>query len=295
MLLNSAVEDFLVSHSGSLATTTITNYRYALAPLVSMFGDRDVESLTRYDLRQWRNSFSGVSPATANTRIRVARRLFNWLADDLDAAGVVFKNPARGLARFREEIEPKAISDETVAAMLLQARRDGNQRDAAIVLFLYSTGGRVGGLINLRLADLRLDEGWAMVREKGDKKHKVYLDPLAAESLQTYITYARPSVSDHVFLSIRRKALTRQGVWYALRALAGRAGVPADAHTNPHSFRHAFAIAYLRNGGDLSSLRALLHHSTIAITDAYYARWSADQLQEQHQRFNPVNRLKNQK
>jgi len=158
-------------------------------------------------------------------------------------------------------------------------------------MFLYATGGRVGGLIRLKMENLELDEGRAWVVEKGNKGRYVYLPGPALETLKNYIRYHRPKLKNvtNVFISQRRAPLTRQGVWHVMRTLAARAGIKG-AH-NPHAFRHAFAIAYLRNGGDLSSLSRLLGHSTITITHTNYGRWAESELREQHARYSPLNGL----
>lgn len=294
MKLDKAVREFLSSQKGVVAPATLENYDYSLRLLLAMFADREVTSISRRDLREWRAAIPDtIATSTAKTYIRVTKRFFNWIADDLADDGVPFRNPARGLASFRDEDrEPKAVDETAVLAMMQQAQKDGNLRDLAIVAFLYSTGGRVGGLVALRMSDLYLADGFAMVKEKGAKTRRVFLEETAVSALRNYIQYSRPAgAGDYVFLSIRRKPLTRQGVWYALRELARRAGV-SDSHVNPHAFRHAFAIAYLRNGGDLSSLRNLLGHSSIGITDEFYARWAEDQLREQHQKHNPMVALR---
>jgi len=58
-----------------------------------------------------------------------------------------------------------------------------------------------------------------------------------------------------------------------------------------HLCRHTFAINYLLNGGDIFSLREILGHATLEMVN-HYLHFTASQITEQHQKFSPMDRLK---
>ncbi len=277
-------------------STRQSSYRYGLEHLLcSLGGETELQNVTRADLVGWRDTLSDTyAVSTANTYIRVAKRFLSWSIDYIeDETGDVLKNPAKKLkpVKSTSPVEPRAISGDDAMRLMAAAYRDANLRNQAIVLFLYATGGRVGGLVTLKMADLEMEKSRAWVVEKGAKGRYVFLPDMLVETLSNYIRFQRPRIEglDVVFVSQRRAPLTRQAVWYMLRNLAKSAGV--DGIHNPHSFRHAFAIAYLQNGGDLSSLSRLLGHSTITITHQNYGRWADSELHAQHTRYNPTNGL----
>ena len=77
-----------------------------------------------------------------------------------------------------------------------------------------------------------------------------------------------------------------------LERLAARAGV-SGTRISPHTFRHSFAVNYLRAGGDERSLRLILGHRSGEAIEAYLRYVFGEQHnKEQHNRFSPVERLR---
>lgn len=97
-----------------------------------------------------------------------------------------------------------------------------------------------------------------------------------------------------LFLSGRGKragdGLTRNGLMQLIRRI-GRAARAAGARCSPHTFRHTFAIEFLRAGGNVFTLQQMLGHTHLAMTNRYVAIAQAD-IQNQHRQFSPVARLK---
>ena len=56
----------------------------------------------------------------------------------------------------------------------------------------------------------------------------------------------------------------------------------------PYDLRHTFALMYLKNGGDVFSLKVMMGHSSISTTQLY-VNFSTDDIKEQHVKKSPVN------
>ena len=73
------------------------------------------------------------------------------------------------------------------------------------------------------------------------------------------------------------------------RISALAAGV-TGVRCSPHTCRHTFAHHWLRNGGDLMTLRKALGHSNIATTARYLSTIDSDDVVRVHAEVSPLRR-----
>lgn len=79
--------------------------------------------------------------------------------------------------------------------------------------------------------------------------------------------------------------LDAESIRSLLKRLGERAGVN---NVHPHRLRHTFAITYLRNGGDIYSLKYLLGHSTLVMVERYLHLTAAD-ASNAHRKASPAD------
>lgn len=162
-------------------------------------------------------------------------------------------------------------------------------RDSAMLELLYAAGLRVSELVGLRVNQVNLEAGYLIVLGKRGRERVVPLGDVAVEKLKDYLEWARPKLSKgrdapELFLSPAGRALTRQGVWKALKAYALREGL--ERGLSPHTLRHTFASHLLEGGADLRSVQLLLGHADISTTQIY-THIDREHLKEVISRFHP--------
>ena len=77
------------------------------------------------------------------------------------------------------------------------------------------------------------------------------------------------------------------GLSKAIKRLGHTSGI---TRLHAHLFRHTFAVNYLMNGGDVMTLKLILGHTTLDVTQIYMHLAEAH-VKVKHERFSPVDRL----
>ena len=146
-------------------------------------------------------------------------------------------------------------------------------RDKALLSLLYSSGLRVCELIELKLKNILIQEGFIRVLGKGNKERIVPVGKSALLHIQNYLIQLRPALrrveksQGILFLNRFGRKLSRMAVWNILHENCIRAGI--NKKVSPHVFRHSFATHLLEGGADLRSVQEMLGHSDITTTQIY--------------------------
>jgi integrase/recombinase XerD len=148
------------------------------------------------------------------------------------------------------------------------------ERNKAMLETLYSCGLRVSELVNLKLSNLLLDDGFIRVVGKGDKERITPIGSVAIKHINIYIQSKRNHMGnidvaseDILFLNRRGKQLTRVMIFTIIKNLVEKAGITKTV--SPHTFRHSFATHLVEGGADLRAIQEMLGHESITTTEIY--------------------------
>jgi site-specific recombinase XerD len=217
----------------------------------------------------------GRAQATIRSRWIALRSFYGWAADE----GEVAENPMGDITVQRAEPPPVAIPDDHDVARLLQAcggRDFAARRDLALIRTAAATGGRIGELCGVGVADVDLKNRILSLRRgKARKGRGAGIDPETARTIDRYLRVrADHRLADLPALFITRFGpLTRKGAHAMLRRRCAEAGIPA-LHFN--QLRDRFAYEYLRRGGTERNLAALGGWTDASITRRYGSALASD-------------------
>jgi integrase/recombinase XerD len=192
------------------------------------------------------------------------------------------------------KVLPKSLAAPEIDSMLAASARERNSpsgpaiaiRDHAILEVLYAAGLRVSELVNLKLEDLKLGMGHALVRGKGDKERIVPLGRAAQDAIRAYLAEARDALlngrlSPMLFVRRGGERLTRQRVWQMVKAASA-----STRHASPHTLRHSCATHMVENGADLRTVQTILGHADIS-TSQVYTHVALDRLKNVYRTYHP--------
>jgi len=222
----------------------------------------------------------GYAPASQARRLSALRQFYRFLYSE----GLRHDDPGALLeAPRRQQALPKILYEDDIARLVDYAKaqlaaaeklaaRQQALRLLSLLLLLYATGLRISELVSLPAGAFAAGLDYIMIAGKGGKERLAPLSSEARAAVEAWLALRAGTKyrdSPWLYPAAGGKAhLARQVAARELKALAVRAGLPADI-VSPHVLRHAFASHLLQNGADLRAVQQLLGHADISTTQIY--------------------------
>lgn len=257
---------------------TIQYYKVTVERLIQTI-ETPIRKMTTEEIRSYLVEYQKINNCGRVTIDNIRRNIssfFSWLEEE----DYILKSPMKRIHKIKTKQQVKdIISDEAIEIL-----RDGCEciRDLAMIDLLYSTGIRVGELVNLNINDISFEERECVVFGKGDKERRVYFDAKAKLHLQEYInqrTDSNPAV--FVTLDAPHKRLKISGVEIRIRELGRKLNMEK---VHPHKFRRTMATRAIDKGMPIEQVQKILGHSQIDTT-MQYAIVNQSNVKTSHQKF----------
>nr|WP_330372662.1 site-specific tyrosine recombinase/integron integrase [Oribacterium sp. P6A1] len=257
---------------------TIQYYRVTVEKMLQQ-QELSVRRITTEDMRHYLSDYQKINNCGKVTVDNIRRNIssfFSWLEEE----NYILKSPMRRIHKIKTNQQVKeVISDEDIERL-----RDNCscKRDLAIVDLLYSTGIRVGELVNLNVSDIDFEERECVVFGKGGKERKVYFDAKAKLHLQDYLEL-RTDESPALFVTLDapNERLKISGVEIRLRELGRKTDL---RRIHPHKFRRTMATRAIDKGMPIEQVQRILGHSQIDTT-MRYAMVNQANVKSSHQKY----------
>jgi integrase/recombinase XerD len=277
--LEAALDEFLAHcRMRQLSPTTLEWYRYCLRPFVDFaeqHGEKDVECVTAKTVQAFLGQQSAVVQAVRLNHYREAiERLYDWLIKGQHATA----NPVADIPKVRE---PKrliaAFSEDEMAALLSQpdTRTFLGLRDYLFMLVLLDTGIRLSEALGLQVRDVDINERTMKVLGKGNKERVVGFSSVLEGHLRRYLERRRTALaaigeakSPWLFPNQCGGKAAAKGYQKRLKQYGKEAGIEG-VRVSPHTFRHTFAVWFVRKGGSPFHLQKILGHTSLDMSRRY--------------------------
>jgi integrase/recombinase XerD len=257
---------------------TIDYYQSTIAKMLNIT-NIPIGKITTETVREYLKEYQAINDCSKVTIDNVRRNLssfFSWLEEE----NHILKNPVKRIKKIKAGMTVKEIiSDEKIEIMRDECTCS---RDLAIIDMLYSTGIRVGELVNLDISDINFHERECVVYGKGDKERRVYFDAKTKLHLEKYITERNDS-SQALFVTLNKpyNRLQISGVEIRIRKHGRSLGYE---NIHPHKFRRTMATRAIDKGMPIEQVQQLLGHQQIDTT-MKYAMVNQNNVKISHKKF----------
>lgn len=185
-----------------------------------------------------------------------------------------------------------AFSTEEMEALQHLKTLNENPLSALIIETLYQTGIRKAELCNLLTTHVDTAGKELKITGKGNKERLVPISEALADRLQNYSKLRRPATGNEQWFFVNKKGakLGEKFVYSVVNKYLSM--VSTKQKKSPHILRHSFATHVLENGAEISKVKELLGHSSLASTQVY-TNANIEKLKEVLNRAHPRAMKKN--
>ena len=238
-------------------------------------------SLKRSDIEAWLDARGqdGLSPLSLNTELNDLRAFLHFAEDREQpipaqlyrvSAPVPSKPLPKHLTEGEYERLVKTVLNQTAEETATMAA------ERAWFLTLAHTGMRANEMLDLRLADLDLASGRIfIVSAKNGKERIAFITPTLAQALHRYLSHRPATDDDHLW---RCDDLFPS--YEMIRRRLHNWGKLCQVSVTAHRLRHTFATRLVNRGMPLESIRKLLGHTSLQMSQ-HYARLYDSTVKEQ--------------
>ena len=247
----------------------------------------EMRHITRAHVIAWRNNLkqAQLAPATSRRKLAALASLFDYLCDK----NAVTHNPVDGVKRPRKESntgKTPALADDQARTLLGAPDPDTlkGKRDRAILSVLLYGGLRRSELCNLRVRDLRQNQGrvYFRIRGKGGKEREIIAHSIAIETIQAYLEASGQGddLEGALFRPVKNnrggglnRPMTPDAIYKMVEYYAKKSEI-YFSELSPHVMRSTAATKALDNNSDITKVQEWLGHSDISTTRIYDKRKS---------------------
>lgn len=287
---NEKLEEFIgfILIEKGLSKNTALSYKSDLKIFLKYLQDRNVscQTLTHEEITNflwYLKTDKKLKARSIYRMIESVRQYYKFLISE----NIITTDPTVYLTVPKIPVNLPDVLNKQEVDKLLNSINDNDDlsiRNRAMLELLYATGLRVSELINIKFADININEKFVRIMGKGKKERLIPFGDTAKVYIKRYLKIRKDKNTETIFLTRLGKGISRVEFWRQLKNIAVKAGLIQKV--KPHTLRHSFATHLLSAGADIRFVQEMLGHSSISTTQIY-THVSKEYLKEQHSKYHP--------
>lgn len=262
MRLSVLLDEFLCEcEYKNLSAITIRNYSRILNEFINAINVSDVEELNRYIIKDYINSLP-LAVSSKNQYLRCISAFWHWYESEYDTdlrIKVKRLKEKRGIKYTPTDEEVKRLYDYYNNKSYLGAR------NKTMISVLVNLGVRGNELLGLKKSDIDFKNDIITVRNrKGNIDQQLPLNKEVKLQLTKYLNrYGNKNDNDLLFVTRNGYRLSLRDIGYILKK--------CNSKLTAHSLRRYCCTTMLKQGIPLVMVSRFMNHSSIEVTNSYYA------------------------
>lgn len=311
------IHDFFtvyLSNQRSCSLHTVRSYQKSLEGFLDFVKEQNqielssitFEMLNSTTLSSYLDSIeeNGCSIATRNNRLNGIRAFFSYVAK-IDVTKLIYKIDISKIPLKKQaETEVVEYMSETAIKALLEQPNPLTKkglRDSFIMLLMYDTGARIGGIIDISICDMKVGKTPVVtLHEKGSKVHSVPIMKQTVDHFKNYMNVYHPDENLYskapLFYTDRKNTKAKIDNSTIRKFIKNYSDVarkecpeiPPNVH--PHMLRHSRAMHLYQHDMDLTLISQWLGHSRLETT-LIYAHADTEQKRKAIEAATPTDSL----
>ena len=269
------IDKFLdyISVEKRYSQNTLVSYKKDLEDLLLFISETEgTEDLKKVDKKIIRNfivslSEKKIQKRSINRKLSSLRSFYLYLLK----IGKIQVSPLETIPSLKFYAEKQIpISEEEMENLgeILESE-SGNSLEKLIIETLYQTGMRKSELCNILLEQVDFSKSEIFVKGKGNKQRVVPISENLLKQMREYMVIRKHNEDSGIYFFVREngKKLSEKFVYSVVNRYLSL--ITLKKKKSPHILRHSFATHVLNNGAEISKVKKILGHSSLASTQVY--------------------------